>query len=180
MPAVRFESGDAFNVGSLSTNYGNIQVFVVTKGSGVAIGATDGIAGWSLDAKSGNAFGVFKSESNTLQQVSLGFDPRTGYGMLIGEIAEIMVFDRALPKQSKKWLKDTLLTNRNADDLAQTGFKVARGLKLYYPFNETDGTIAQDYSTEMRHAEVIDAELNVNGKFGSGVDFMNPEMFSTT
>ena len=57
---------------------------MVSKGSGVGIGATDGITGWSLDAKSGNAFGLFKSESNTLQQVSLGFDPRTGYGMLIG------------------------------------------------------------------------------------------------
>ena len=52
-----------------------------------------------------------------------------------------------------------------------TGFKIARGLKLYYPFNETDGSIAQDYSTEMRHAEVIDAELNIVGKFGSGIEF---------
>ena len=180
LPAVRFESGDAFNVGSLSTNYGNIQVFVVTKGSGVAIGATDGITGWSLDAKSGNAFGAFKSESNTLQQVSLGFDPRTGYGMLIGEIAEIMVFDRALPKTEQEMVEGYLAHKWGiVDDLAQTGFKVARGLRLYYPFNETDGSIAQDYSPEMRHAEVIDAELNVNGKFGSGVRFYEPGDEST-
>jgi hypothetical protein len=53
LPAIRFESGDAYNVGSLSVNYGNVHVFMVSKGSGVGIGATDGITGWSLDAKSG-------------------------------------------------------------------------------------------------------------------------------
>ena len=95
--------------------------------------------------------------------------------MLIGEIAEIMVFDRALPKAEQEMVEGYLAHKWGiVDDLAQTGFKVARGLKLYYPFNETDGTIAQDYSTEMRHAEVIEAELNVNGKFGSGVRFYEP------
>ena len=28
--------------------------------------------GWTLDAKTGNRFGAFQSESNTLQQISLG------------------------------------------------------------------------------------------------------------
>ncbi|MDA7699570.1 LamG domain-containing protein, partial [bacterium] len=172
LPAIRFESGDAYNIGSLSVNYGSVQVFMVSKGSGVGIGSTDGITGWSLDTKAANAFGAFKSENNTLQQVSLGFDPRTGYGMLIGEIAEIMVFDRALPKAEQEMVEGYLAHKWGiVDDLAQTGFKIARGLKLYYPFNETDGAVVQDYSAEMRHADVIDVELNVAGKFSSGARF---------
>ena len=74
LPAVRFQSGDAYNVGSLATNYGNVHVFMVSKGSGVGIGATDGVTGWTLDAKTGNSFNAIKSEGNTLQQVAIGFD----------------------------------------------------------------------------------------------------------
>ena len=48
---------------------------MVSKGSGVGIGATDGVTGWTLDAKTGNSFSAIKSESNTLQQVAIGFDP---------------------------------------------------------------------------------------------------------
>ena len=172
LPAVRFQSGDAYNVGSLALNYGNVHVFMVAKGNGVGIGATDGITGWSVDAKTGNVFSIYKSESNTLQQVSIGFDPRTGYGMLIGEIAEIMVFDRALPKAEQEKIEGYLAHKWDVvDDLAQTGFEVIKGLRLYYPFNETDGSVVQDFSTEMRHADVVDANLQVDGKFGSGIDF---------
>jgi hypothetical protein len=39
LPAIRFESGDAYNVGSLSVNYGNVHVFMVSKGSGLPVGA---------------------------------------------------------------------------------------------------------------------------------------------
>ena len=174
LPAVRFQSGDAYNVGSLATNYGNVHVFMVSKGSGVGIGATDGVTGWTLDAKTGNSFSAIKSESNTLQQVAIGFDPQTGYGMLIGEIAEIIVFDRALPKAEQEMIEGYLAHKWGVvDDLAETGFKITKGLRLYYPFNETDGSVAQDYSTEMRHAEVMDADLKVDGKFGSGIDFEN-------
>ena len=143
LPAVRFESGDAFNIGSLASNYGNIHVFVVSKGTGVAIGATDGITGWSVDAKVGNVFSIYKSESNTLQQVSIGFDPSTGYGMLIGEIAEIMVFDRTLSKSEQEKIEGYLAHKWSVvDDLAQTGFKLTKGLRLYYPFDETDGSVS--------------------------------------
>ena len=96
LPAVRFQSGQSFNIGSLNLTYGNVHVFMVAQGSGVAIGATDGLTGWSLDAKPGNRIGVYKSENNSLQRVTLGFDPRTGFGQLVGEIGEIMVFDRNL------------------------------------------------------------------------------------
>ena len=172
LPAIRFESGDAFNVGSLNVTYGNVHVFMVSKGSGVGIGATDGLTGWSLDAKTGNAFGTFVSENNTLQQVSLGFDPRTGYGNLIGEIGEIMVFDRTLPNTEKEMIEGYLAHKWGiVDDLAETGFKLRSGLKLYYPFNETDGSVVQDYSSSLRHGQVFDAELNVEGKFGSAIDF---------
>ena len=57
------------------------------------------------------------------------------------------------------------------DDLAETGFKLRSGLKLYYPFNETDGSVVRDYSSSLRHGQVFDAELNVEGKFGSAIDF---------
>ena len=77
LPVIRFASGDAYNVGSLSLTYGGIHVFMVARGSGVGIGATNGTTGWSLDAKTGNAFGSFQSEGNTLQQIGLGFDPST-------------------------------------------------------------------------------------------------------
>ena len=92
--------------------------------------------------------------------------------MLIGEIAEIMVFDRALPKAEQEKIEGYLAHKWDVvDDLAQTGFEVIKGLRLYYPFNETDGSMVQDFSTEMRHAEVVDANLQVDGKFGSGIDF---------
>ena len=82
--------------------------------------------------------------------------------MLVGEIAEIMVFDRMLPKAERQMIEGYLAHKWGIlDDLGQTGFKLNRGLKLYYPFDETDGSVAQDFSTEMRHAEVRDAELNV-------------------
>ena len=172
LPVIRFASGDAYNVGSLSLTYGGIHVFMVARGSGVGIGATNGTTGWSLDTKTGNAFGSFQSEGNTLQQIGLGFDPRTGYGMLVGDIAEIMVFDRVLPKAEKEMIEGYLAHKWGVvDDLAQSGFKITRGLRLYYPFNETDGSVVRDYSNELRHAEVIDAELNVLGKFGSGIEF---------
>ena len=61
---------------------------MVAQGSGVAIGATDGLTGWSLDAKPGNRIGVYKSENNTLQRVTLGFDPRTGFGQLVEKLAK--------------------------------------------------------------------------------------------
>ena len=143
LPAVRFESGDAFNIGSLASNYGNIHVFVVSKGTGVAIGATDGITGWSVDAKVGNVFSIYKSESNTLQQVSIGFDPSTGYGMLIGEIAEIMVFDRTLSKSEQEKIEGYLAHKWGLWRSGTDGFKLTKGLRLYYPFDETDGSVAQ-------------------------------------
>ena len=130
-------------MGSLALNYGNVHVFMVAKENGVGIGATDGITGWSVDAKTGNVFSIYKSESNTLQQVSIGFDPRTGYGMLIGEIAEIMVFDRALPKAEQENRGYLAYKWDVVDDLAQTGFEVIKGLRLYYPFNETDGSVVR-------------------------------------
>ena len=178
LPAIRFESGDAFNVGSLNVNYGNVHVFMVSKGSGVGIGATDGITGWSLDSKQVMHLALLKVKIIPCS-ISLGFDPRTGYGMLIGEIAEIMVFDRALPKSEQEMIEGYLAHKWGiVDDLAQTGFKLTRGLRLYYPFNETDGSVAQDYSVEMRHAEVIDADLNVQGKFGSAIDFESIDPFT--
>ena len=60
------------------------------------------------------------------------------------------------------------------DDLAQTGYKIRENLILYYPFNETDGSVV-DYSLELRDAEAIDASLDTEGKFGSGILLM-PDM----
>ena len=56
-----------------------------------------------------------------------------------------------------------------------SGYKVRSDLVLYYPFSESDGSVVQDYSTELRDAEIVDASLDTEGKFGSGILFL-PEM----
>jgi hypothetical protein len=38
----------------------------------------------------------YSNEYNVLQQLTLGNDPSTGFGQLIGEIGEVMIFDRLL------------------------------------------------------------------------------------
>ena len=38
-------------------------------------------------------------------------DPRTGFGQMVGEISEIMVFDRELNLVEKEMVEDTLLIN---------------------------------------------------------------------
>ena len=48
LPGVRFQTGNSYNLGSLSLNYGNVHVFMVTQGSGVGVGATDGLSSWTL------------------------------------------------------------------------------------------------------------------------------------
>ena len=57
------------------------------------------------------------------------------------------------------------------DDLAESGFGVNQGLVLYYPFNETGGSVVEDYSENLRHAFVIDADLGHPGKFTSEIGF---------
>ena len=179
LPGVRFQTGNSYNLGSLSLNYGNVHVFMVTQGSGVGVGATDGLSSWTLDAKPGNRLGIYKSENNTLQNITLGLDPSTGFGQLIGEIAEIMIFDRNLQPIEKEKIEGYLAHKWGViDDLTQSGFKVRNELVLYYPFNETDGSIVQDYSTSLRDATVVDAALDTVGKFGSGILF-SPDMEQT-
>ena len=176
LPAVRFESGDSYNVGSLNLTYGNVHVFMVAQGSGVGIGASDGLTGWTLDAMLGNRLGVYKSENNALQQVTIGLDPRTGFGQLIGEIAEIMVFERNLSIDEKEKVEGYLAHKWGVvEDMELSGYKVRSDLVLYYPFSESDGSVVQDYSTELRDAEIVDASLDIEGKFGSGILFL-PEM----
>ena len=142
----------------------------------MAIGASDGLIGWSLDAKPGNRMGIYKSENNALQKVTLGFDPRTGFGQLIGEIAEIMVFDRILKPTEKEKVEGYMAHKWGViEDLAQTGYKIRDGLMLYYPFNETDGATVQDSSVESRDGTLIDASLETDGKFGSGLQLLRNE-----
>ena len=49
------------------------------------------------------------------------------------------------------------------------------GLSIYYPFTETDGSVVQDNSPNLRNANLIDGDLNAVGYFGSGVEFDNME-----
>ena len=86
-PAIRFASGDSFNVGSLNLNVGNIHVFMVS-GNGGWNQASNGITGWTLDAKQSPRLSSYSNEYNVLQQLTLGVDPSTGFGQLIGEIGE--------------------------------------------------------------------------------------------
>ena len=41
-PAIRFATGESYNVGSLNLNIGSIHVFMVAQGLGVGIGGTNG------------------------------------------------------------------------------------------------------------------------------------------
>ena len=47
------------------------------------------------------------------------------------------------------------------------------GIALHYSFEETNGTMVQDLSPNLRHATLIEGNLNSSGKFGSGVEFNN-------
>ena len=87
-----------------------------------------------------------------------------------------MVFDRNLSLLETEKVEGYLAHKWGVvDDLTQTGYKIRENLILYYPFNETDGSVVQDYSLESRDAEAIDASLDTDGKFGSGILLM-PDM----
>ena len=55
--------------------------------------------------------------------------------------------------------------------MARSGYKVKEGLVLYYPFDEVDGSVIEDYSSQMRDAQAYDLNLDTSGKFGSGVEY---------
>jgi len=170
MPAVQFESGNSMFVGTLTNLSGPINVFVISEGEGVTIGADDGASSWTLEARSGNRLNSFKGENDALQQITLGLDPRTGFGLLSGKIAEILVFDRMLEPAEREMIEGYLAHKWGIlDDLAQSGFSVHEGLILYYPFNETGGSVVEDYSLALRHGIVVDADLGASGKFSSGI-----------
>ena len=175
-PGIGFASGESFNVGSLNLNVGNVQAFIVGHGQGVGIGASSGSIGWTLDVKTNPRLGMFFNEGNVLQQITLGKDPSTGFGQFVGELCEIMIFDRILSSSEKEKIEGYLAHKWGIlDDLVGTSYKVRTGLTLYYPFEETDGTNVQDISPNLLNGELIDGSLNVGGYFGSGVEFDNED-----
>ncbi|MEL0005662.1 MAG: hypothetical protein VW643_07665, partial [Opitutales bacterium] len=118
-------------------------------------------------------------ENDPLKQVTLGIDPRTGFGALSGKISELMVFDRMLDPEEREMIEGYLGHKWDLkDDLAASGFAVRNGLVLYYPFNETDGSVTEDYTTDLRHGLVIDADLSEPGKFSSGIGFDEIDPFN--
>ena len=171
-PAIRFATGESYNIGSLNLNIGSIHVFMVAQGLGVGIGGTNGTIGWTLDAKTSPRFGSYSNEYNVLQQITLGNDPSTGFGQLIGEIGEIMVFDRLLSQQEREKVEGYLGHKWGiVQDLAGTTYKIKNGLELYYQFEETDGSTIQDSSPNLRNANLIEGDLSTLGQFNSGVEF---------
>ena len=173
MPAMRFATGHSLNIGTLVLGQTPMSVFIVAQGSGVVIGGNDGSSGWTLDAKTGTRIGSYHQESNVLQQTTLGYDPATGYGQLIGEIGEIMVFDRYLSLDDRERIEGYLAHKWSiTEDLAGTTFKTKEGLSLYFPFEETDGSAIFDSSKAKRNAtlnNIPGSDLAVTGKFGSGL-----------
>ena len=173
-PAIRFSTGESYNIGSLNLNIGNIHVFMVAQGLGVGIGGTNGSIGWTLNAKTSPRLGSYLNEYNVLQQLTLGNDPSTGFGQLIGEIGEVMVFDRLLSLEEKEKVEGYLGHKWGiVKDLAGTTYKIKNGLALYYQFEETDGSTIQDSSPNLRNANLIDGDLSSTGQFNSGVEFDN-------
>ena len=172
LPSVKFSSGQSMKVGILSNLSGPLNIFASAYGDGVVIGGDDGQNPWTLEASSYNWLNVFRGENESLQQITLGLDPRTNLGMLTGSIGEILVFDRLLEPFEREMVEGYLAHKWGLlDDLAESGFAVSQGLTLYYPFNETGGSIVEDYSDTLRHGMVIDADLNTEGKFTSGIGF---------
>ena len=172
LPSVRFVSGQSLKVGILSSLSGPLNIFASAYGEGVIIGGDDGQYPWTLDASSYNWLNVFRGENEALQQITLGLDPRTNLGMLTGSIGEILVFDRLLEPFEREMVEGYLAHKWGLlEDLAESGFAVNQGLVLYYPFNETGGSVVEDYSETLRHGTVIDADLNAEGKFTSGIGF---------
>ena len=88
-----------------------------------------------------------------------------------GEIGEFIVLQNLSDFQRQKVHGYLAHKWGLLDDLAESGFAVSQGLVLYYPFNETGGSIVEDYSETLRHGMVIDADLNTEGKFTSGIGF---------
>ena len=175
-PGVRFSSGESYNVGTLNLNTGGIHAFVVGQGQGVGVGASSGSIGWTLDIKTNPRLGSYFNENNVLQQITIGKDPSTGFGQFTGELCEIMLFDRILSQSEKLKIEGYLAHKWGIlDDLAGSSYKVKSGLSIYYPFTETDGSVVQDNSPNLRNANLIDGDLNAVGYFGSGVEFDNME-----
>ena len=172
LPSVKFSSGQSMKVGILSTLSGPLNIFASAYGDGVIIGGDDGRYPWTLDANTYNWLNVFRGENESLQQITIGLDPRTNLGMLTGAIGEILIFDRLLEPYEREMVEGYLAHKWGLlDDLAESGFGVNQGLVLYYPFNETGGSVVEDYSENLRHAFVIDADLGHPGKFTSGIGF---------
>ena len=175
-PAIRFATDESYNIGSLNLNIGNVHVFMVAQGQGVGVGASNGSMGWTLDVKTAPRLVSYSNEYNVLQQLTLGNDPSTGFGQLIGEIGEVMIFDRLLSAAEKEKVEGYLAHKWGiVPDLAGSSYKIKSGLALYYPFEETDGTTIQDASPNLRNADLTDGNLNTSGKwsFSSAVEFNN-------
>ncbi|MBT7742505.1 MAG: hypothetical protein HN727_11945, partial [Opitutae bacterium] len=172
-PAVRFASGEYLNVGTLRSEIGGVHAFAVAKGAGVAIGADDGSSGWTLDVKPGSRLASYKNESTNIDRVSIGNDPATGYGQFMGDIAEILVFDRFLPESEVQMIEGYLAHKWEVtEDLVGNSFKVKQGLELYFNFEEVDGSNVYDSSSKNRQGtltNIADADLQVSGQFGSGI-----------
>ncbi|MBC8348793.1 MAG: putative Ig domain-containing protein, partial [Verrucomicrobia bacterium] len=172
-PAVRFASGEYLNVGTLRAEVGGVHAFAVAKGGGVAIGADDGSSGWTLDVKPGSRLASYNNESTNIDRVSVGNDPATGYGQFIGDIAEILVFDRFLPEAEVQMVEGYLAHKWEVtDDLVGNSYKVKQDLELYFNFEEVDGSNVYDSSPKNRQGTLIniaDADLQVSGQFGSGI-----------
>ena len=173
-PGIRIGSNESYNVGSLNLNLGNIHVFMVAQGQGVAIGGSSGTLGWTIDARTTPRFSSYSSEYNVLQQITLGKDPSTGFGQFLGEIGEIMVFDRILSLDEKEKIEGYLAHKWGiVDDLAGSSFKIRNGLTLYYPFEENEGTVVQDQTPNLHNANLNSGTLDSSGYFGSGLEFNN-------
>ena len=86
IPSVKFSSGKSMKVGILSNLSGPLNIFASAYGDGVVIGGDDGQNPWTLEASSYNWLNVFRGENESLQQITLGLDPRTNLGMLTGSI----------------------------------------------------------------------------------------------
>ena len=177
-PGIRFASGQSMLIGTIRADADGVHAFVVAKGSGVGIGATDGSDGWTVEVKQGSSLSSYKNEYTNIDRVAIGNDPATGYGQFLGDIAEVLIFDRYLSETEAQMVEGYLAHKWEVtEDLIGNSYTVKENLQLYFNFEETEGSDVGDSSPNRKTGTLNNAELKVSGKFGSGLQFPDADSY---
>ncbi|MFP6900019.1 MAG: LamG-like jellyroll fold domain-containing protein, partial [Opitutales bacterium] len=174
LPGVNFNWGQYLNVGTLDNQPG-ASVFAVVKGAGKVIAGFESANPWSLDASPDKKIESLLSNLVTPTQINVGREPMNGTEFFVGLIGEILIFDHVLTEDEKYRIEGYLAHKWGVTEDLEGNFLILRDdLDLLLDFEETSGSTAADSSGYSRHAILSNAtsmDLDVDGKFGSGLSF---------